>query len=87
LFAPLFNVTVLGNSYIDTNIPVPQLGDDDYYDGRGIPVQITAANALLAQRAAILAVNDMFHLNNPETEDIVPENSDTSTVFEGNGIP
>ena len=71
LFAPLFNVTVLGNiANESTNIVVnvPQPGDSDYYDGRGVPVHITAANALLAQRAAILAANDMFQLNNPETE-------------------
>lgn len=85
LFAPRYDVTVLGNSYTNENVPIPQEGDDDYYQGRGIPVQITAANALLAQRAAILAVNDMFHLNNPETEGFIPANTDTKPVYSGNG--
>jgi hypothetical protein len=87
LFAPRYNVTVLGNTYTNTNIPIPQPGDADYYDGRGIPIQITAANALIAQRAAILAVNDMFNLNNPEEEGFIPSNTDTKNVYNDNGNP
>jgi hypothetical protein len=87
LFAPRYEVTVLGNTYTDTNIPVPQPGDSGYYDGRGVPVQITAANALLAQRAAVLAVNDMFNLSNPEMEGFIPSNTDTRHVYNGTGNP
>lgn len=87
LFAPRYDVTVLGNSYTNTSIPVPQEGDADYYQGRGVPVQISAANALLAQKAAILAVNDMFHLNNPETSGFVPDNTDTRSTYSGTGDP
>ena len=87
LFAPLFNVTVLGNSYTNTSIPdMVDSGGGNYY-GRGVPVQISAANALLAQRAAILAVNDMFNLNNPESNDFIPVNSDTNKSFRGKGVP
>ncbi len=71
LFAPRYNVTVLGNSFTKTDISA----------GTGV-VQITAANALLAQKAAVLAMSDMFSLRNPETTDVVTGGS-TPAVYGG----
>ena len=100
LFAPRYNVTVLGNTYTNDNLPIPSPESESYHDGRGVPVQITAANALLAQRAAILAVNDMFNLHNPETstyfsqnveeagdnDSFIPKAGDTNSYMEYNPI-
>ena len=85
LFAPRYDVTVLGNRYTNISIPVPQPGDSDYYQGRGVPVQISSSNARLAQRAAILAVNDMFHLNNPKVSGFIPTNTNTKYTYTGSG--
>lgn len=88
LFAPRYNVTVLGNTFRKQDIE-PTENDITNYGERATAsiVQINDANALLAQRAAILAVNDMFNLHNPETEGFIPVNTDTKHVYEGNGNP
>lgn len=56
LFAPRFGVSVIGNTYRNTSLDETTAGvkviDDD--------------NALLAQKAAMLATYNMFEINNPD---------------------
>ena len=56
LFAPRYNVNVLGNTYNNIVVENAQPGEID----------VNPENALVAQKAAMLAVCDMFNISNPE---------------------
>lgn len=58
LFAPRFGKSIMGNLYRDTSVDTTKAG---------VKV-IDDANALLAQKAAMLATYNMFQINNPETQ-------------------
>ena len=101
LFAPRYNVTVLGNTFRKQDIEPTEDDITNYGERARVSiVPINDANALLAQRAAILAVNDMFNLHNPETstyfsqdveeagdnDSFIPKAGDTNSYMEYNPI-
>ena len=59
LIAPRYGISVIGNTWTKTDFDETQPG----------VVNITAANALLAQKAAFAACCDMFSIVNPDTMD------------------
>ena len=64
LFAPRYDVNIVGNTY---NTISPSEAAD------GV-VPVNPANALVAQKAALLAVCDMFSVQNPEEHSAVSNN-------------
>lgn len=75
IFAPMYGIGIMGNSY----------RKDSYDETKPGVVSITDSTAPLAQKAAIMAVNDMFNVHNPDTytDDIdnitaTPDNNDTN---------
>lgn len=64
LFAPRYDVNIVGNTY---NTISPSEAAD------GV-VSVNPANALVAQKAALLAVCDMFSVQNPEEHSAVSNN-------------
>lgn len=64
LFAPRYGVSVLGNTYNSIVINSDIIGTHTSYSNNY--VDVTPSNAPVAQMCAILAVNDMWTVNNPD---------------------
>lgn len=63
LFAPRYDVSILGNAFNSAPITSDIIGTHTSYSDNF--VSVTSLNAPTAQMCAILAVNDMWNINNP----------------------
>lgn len=64
LIAPRYGISVYGNSYIHPITPSEQQASDYKYPDEC--VDVTSANARLAQMCAVLACDDMFTITGPD---------------------
>lgn len=64
LFAPRYDVSILGNAFNSAPITSDIIGTHTSYSNNF--VDVTQQNAPIAQMCAILAVNDMWNINNPD---------------------
>ena len=69
LIAPRYGVSIMGNSY-RVSITDSQRESATYPDEL---VSVTDENAYLCQKAAVLAVHDMFNINNPDNTSILTD--------------
>lgn len=71
LVAPRYGINIIGNSWTKTDF-------DESITG---VINITAANALLAQKAAFASCCDMFNINNPDTLEYHDDTSQTTQDY------
>lgn len=69
LIAPRYGVSIMGNSY-RVSISDTERDSATYPDEY---VSVTDENAYLCQKAAVLAVHDMFNINNPDNTSILTD--------------
>ena len=69
IFAPRYGVSIIGNSY-RVSISDSERNSATYPDEL---VPVTDDNVYLCQKAAVLAVHDMFNINNPDNTSILTD--------------
>jgi hypothetical protein len=81
LIAPRYGVSIMGNSY-RVSITDSQRESATYPDEL---VSVTDENAYLCQKAAVLAVHDMFNINNPDNASILTDGEAYTNDFQLDG--
>ncbi len=76
LFAARYDVNIVGNPY--NNISLSDAANGE--------VPVNTANALVAQKAALLAVCDMFKVQNPDEHSAVSDNGTVSETYNSYGF-
>lgn len=69
LITPRYGVSIIGNSY-RVSISDSQRNSANYPDEL---ISVTDENAYLCQKSAVLAVHDMFNINNPDNTSILTD--------------
>lgn len=76
IFAPMYGISIMGNSY----------RNDSYDETQPGVVSITDKTAPLAQKAALLAAKDMFSVQNPEDDTSDIDNITTAPTHNDSNI-
>lgn len=71
IFAPMYGVDVLGNTFR------PAVDISSEYE-----VAVDESNAVMAQKAAVLAVKDMYMVNNPQDFSIIDCSGDYNVIYD-----